>query len=71
MVQVAVELVAGVGFGPADVALGVPGVPDGSVDDGAAPSPTSGSSTGRSASGGGAPAGRTIASSCALVSFNS
>ncbi len=51
-----------------DSPLGAAGVP-GNVDGGAAPSPTSGSPTGRSISGGGTPAGRTIASICALVSL--
>jgi hypothetical protein len=54
------------------VALGADGVAggvDGSGDCGMAPSPTSGSGAPCGASTGGAPAGRTIASTCALVSL--
>jgi hypothetical protein len=49
--------------------LSAPGEPCGSDDGGAAPNPTSGSGADRPASAGGAPAGRTSASSCALVSL--
>jgi hypothetical protein len=61
-------LIAGATLGAASLSVGVLGFPEGVVV-GAAPSPTSGSPTGRITSTGGTPAGRTIASICALVSL--
>src|SRR5204863_3959111 len=59
------------GLAPGITSGGGGGVPAGEVDGnaGAAPSPTSGSPIGRGNSGGGTPAGRSIASSCPLVSL--
>jgi hypothetical protein len=56
-------------MGGIGIELGVPGVPEGSADGGAAPRPTSGSVYGRGAVEGGAPAGPTSASSARLVSL--